>query len=254
MNLKKIIILFVIVFGFKYAQAVNFDELDKVPGGAHAGQQFVAGWVSMGIPFGSVLTAERNFLKNNVYEVSADTFKRLWVNHLHFGIGASYEYMPIDHLGVKGKLGYTTVFQKTQFGSDNRNWSTPLYNELVFLVGPSFHLTNRKKWDVIFTPYVGYAFASYKPTPIAATLLDDYSSGKSKNVSNFAFGSEIAIVGYFSGGFFMSLGLDWNLRLLDFGSGFNLTQNEKTFFPGGKSSKIHSFDITISAGYAFLSD
>ena len=250
--MKKIIVLFLIVFGFNHAEAVKFDELDKVPQGAHAGQMFLNGWVSMGLPFGSVLTAEHNFLKNNIYEVSPDIFKMLWVEHLNFGAGASFEYMPINHLGIKTKLGYMGIFQKTQFGSDNRNWSKSLYRELAFMVGPSAHLTNRKSWDLTFTPYGGYAIAIYKPTPIAAILLENYTSGKSKNVSNFALGAELALVGYFSGGFFMSLGLDWNLRFLNFGDGFNLTQNNTTFFHGRKSSNINTFNVIISAGYAFL--
>ena len=244
------------VFSLKNAQAIKFDELDKSPEGAYAGQMMVGGWVSMGLPFGSVLSAERNFLKDNVYQISDDVFKKLWVSHLHFAAGASYEYMPLDHLGLKAKMGYMSIYQKTQFGSENRNWSKALYNELSLLVGPSLHLTTRKRWDVALTPYGGYAIAVYRPTPIAATLLKDYKTPKSKNVSNFALGTELALVSYFSGGLYMSIGLDWNLRFLDFGRGFFLTQNnagkDVDFFPGKKSSKIHTVDIIISAGYAFL--
>jgi len=260
-NIKRIIIVFVIIFSFKYAEAVRFDELDKIPEGAHARQTFVAGWVTMGKPFGSVLNAERNFVKTHEQKISEDTYKYLWVDHLHFGGGVSYEYMPIDHLGIKTKVGYMTIFQKTLFGSDNENWSIPLYKELCFLIGPSFHLTNRKRWDLTFTPYMGYAFAAYKPTPVAKELIRDpdykFVSGKAKNVNNFAFGAELAAVSYFSGGFSMSIGLDWNLRFLDFGNGFNITRKDKNShdtisFKGGKSSNINSFDIIISAGYAFI--
>ncbi len=229
----------------------KFEELDKPPEGARKGQMLLGGYFSMGYPQGKVLDAENDFVKDYSYEISDDIYKLLWVSHLSFSYGASYEYMPIDYLGVKARLGRMFLVQRTRFGSEYENWREILYDEYSILVGPSLHATTRKRWDFTLTPFIGYVMADYTPTPIAKKLIADYDAGQPKDVSTYAAGAELNFTGYFSGGLYITFGFDWQVRFLDFGGGFTLEREGLAFFPGGRDSRIYSYSFIFSAGYAF---
>jgi hypothetical protein len=240
------------------AMAARFEELDKPPEGAHEGQMFLSAFVSMGYPMGPVFSEEQGFMKNTIYYFSdSDIYKRVWITHTAFSMGLSFEYMPIDHVGIKTRLRRFIVVQRTLFGSEFRNWSENLYSEYSFLVGPAFHLTNRKQWDITFTPLAGYALAKFNPTPVAKKLKsgDGYTSqAESGSANNFTAGAELNVSVYFSGGLFVSLGLDWNMTFLKPGSGCNASytdENGVTHTYNAGSSTFNTYSLIFSAGYAF---
>ncbi len=185
--MKKLTIILLIVFSATSIMASEFEELDKPPEGAHEGQMLLGVFVSAGLPFGDLITAEDDFLTGNWYILSSGTMKELIVNHLAFDMGISFEYMPIDHVGAKSKLRYTSVVQRTAFGSENENWNQGLFSVYSILLGPSFHLTVRKQWDVTFTPEFGYGFGQYEATPIASKLVDNYNNDGARDILRFYF-------------------------------------------------------------------
>jgi len=233
----------------------NFAELDKPPEGAHAGQMFLGAFLTMGAPVGPIFKEEESFVKGEDYEISSGIYKKLWVSHLSFNFGAAYEYMPIDHLGVKGKLKYNMTIQRTLFGPDYQNWTSTIYQDLSFLVGAAGHLTNRKQWDVVLTPVLGYSIAWFKPTPIAAQLLSgtyDYSNGGTRRADSFILGSELNFTTYFSGGLYLSIGFDWTMNFTKFSSPFSLTLDTVNYYYENETKAFfHTVSFIISIGYAF---
>jgi len=170
--MTRIILIFLLVIPFAGLEASKFEELDKPPEGAHAGQMLLCGFVTIGTSIGGIITAEDDFLSGSTYTFSeSDITKKLMVSHLAFTFGAAFEYMPLDILGAKARIKRSIIIQKTIFGSQFQNWSETLYADFALLVGPSLHLTTRKQWDVTFAPLVGYAFADYNATPIANRLM-----------------------------------------------------------------------------------
>ncbi|HPS56515.1 MAG TPA: hypothetical protein PK514_00280 [Spirochaetota bacterium] len=258
--MKKFIIILITVFSATSIMASEFEELDKPPEGAHEGQMLLGGFISAGLPFGDLITAEDDFLVGNWYMLSSDTMKELIVNHLAFDFGISFEYMPIDHVGAKSKLRYTTVVQRTAFGQENENWNQALFNSYSILLGPSFHLTVRKQWDVTFTPEFGYGFGQYEATPIASKLAYNYNNDGIRNFSGFIFGSELNLTIYFSGGVYISLGSEYTYYPISFSPANSLTQstgsdatangNGRTYSTSSGGS-LQTVNLTLSVGYAF---
>ncbi len=234
------------------AFASQFAELDKPPEGAHEGQMLLSGTISIGLPIGEMIDQEKSFVNGNTYMLNNGTTKELLVNHLTFSYGVSFEYMPLNHIGAKSILRSRSVVQRTQFGSTYRNWSKRLYKEYSLVLGSAFHLTERKSWDVSFTPLLGYSFGQYNATPIAATLLETYKGEKRERSTHaLIYGGELSIIAYFSGGFFFSLGLEYSICGLSWDSKFNLSQNNNNFMTDKTSGSIHTATIAMYAGYAF---
>lgn len=254
--MKKLIIILLLLFATTSAMASEFEELDKIPEGAHKGQMFLGGFVSIGFPFGDMINTENDFLQKNYYDFSESQIsKELVVNHLSFDMGVSYEYMPADHIGVKSKLRYTTIVQRTAFGSDYQNWSGLLFNAYSILAGPSFHLTNRKQWDISISPLIGYGFGNYEAAPVADKLVTGFNNDGKRNVSGLVFASELNLTVYFSGGLYLSLGGEYSYYSVSFSPAYSMTQpttnngNGKTYSSSGGS--IQTINIILSAGYAF---
>ena len=248
-----IIILFFILSGISGLFASQFDELDKAPEGAHKGQLLIGGIISFGKPYGDIISAEHNFTKNTIYTFEDSSIsKKLWVDHLSFLFGASAEYMPIDHLGVKLKLRRMIIIQRTLFGANYENWRGTTFMDFSFAIGPSYHVTTRKRWDFTVTPVIGYSIARYNATPVAARLIENYEGKRSQSASGLVLGTEVNFTAYFSGGLFISLGFDWTMNMVKFDSAYSLTQpNGNQFFPANNESQIHHLSFVISAGYAF---
>jgi len=256
--MKKIflIILIILFSQSSYAETSQFEELDKPPEGAHEGQMLLGSFVSIGIPYGDLISGEEDFVKDNTYTFDeSEITKELKVTHLSYDFGLSFEYMPIDYIGLKSKLKRVIIVQRTRFGGNFQNWSETLYSNYSFLAGPSFHLTNRKQWDVTFTPVIGYAFAKYEATPIANKLVSGYSGDGSRDVNGITYGAELNLTIYFSGGLYISLGTDWNKYPIKFSPGYSLSQEigteEVTYLNGKNSGSIQTINLAISAGYAF---
>lgn len=258
--MKKLIIILITVFWTTSILASEFEELDKPPEGAHEGQMLLGGFVSAGLPFGDLITAEDDFLNSNWYVLNSGTMKELIVNHLAFDLGICFEYMPVDHVGAKSKLRYNAVVQRTAFGPENENWSAVLFSSYSILLGPSFHLTVRKQWDVTFTPEVGFCFGEYEATPIASKLAYNYNNDGIRDISGFIFGSELNLTIYFSGGVYISLGTEYSYYPISFSPAYSLTQstgsdttsngNGRTYStPSGGS--LQTVNLTIAVGYAF---
>lgn len=251
--LKKIpALLFFYFWLIVSASSSQFEELDKPPEGAHKDQLFIGAFVSIGLPSGDLISGEKKFIEDSRYSfVESGITKELLLTHLSYDFGFSFEYMPIDHVGVKTRLKRVIIVQRTRFGSDFQNWSETLYNNYSFLIGPALHLTNRKQWDVTLTPVIGYALAKYKATPIAAELITNYSGDRNRDVNGITYGSELNLTIYFSGGLYISLGADWNYIPIKFSPPLTLTQSGKTYMDGKNSGSIQTRNIILSAGYAF---
>jgi len=236
--------------------ASRFDELDKPPEGAYKGQMLLSGFVLIGVPVGKIIDAENDFLNSSTYELIQDeVWKKLMVTHMTFGFGLSFEYMFFDHAGLKTRIKRTVIIQRTIFGSQYENWSKKIYSDFSFYLGPAFHLTSRKQWDVTLTPLAGVAVGKFQATPVARELVDSYAGEGDRTVTGFTCGTELNFTVYFSGGLFISLGFDWTMNLLQFDSEFNLTnpdQPASPYFPGKQTADVHSLTFIISAGYAFL--
>lgn len=239
-----------------FSQSSQFEELDKPPEGAHQGQVLLGGFVSLGLPYGDLIDGEEDFVKNNTYTFDeSEITKELKLTHLSYDFGLSFEYMPIDYIGLKTKFKRVIIVQRTRFGSEFQNWSETLYSNYSFLLGPSFHLTNRKQWDVTLTPVIGYAIAEYEATPIAAELVAGYKGNRKRDVNGITYGAELNLTIYFSGGLYLTLGADWNKYPIRFSPGYSLSQTvgseEVTYLDGKNSGSIQTINLTIAAGYAF---
>lgn len=258
--MKKILIFIILILSaLSPVLGSKFEELDKPPEGAHKGQMFLGGIVGIGIPFGNMISNEKKFLKDEIYSFSdIGTTKELTVTHLSYDYGINFEYMPLDYIGAKTKIKHITIVQRTLFGSNYKNWNESVFKSFALAAGPSFHLTNRKMWDITLSPFLGYYVGKYSATPIAAILLkeDGYSGSMNRNVNGLAYGADLSFVAYFSGGLYISCGIEWTAYSLSFSPGYNLTrenqvtQKIKTYMSGSTGS-IHTGNLIFSAGYAF---
>lgn len=265
--MKKIALIALILLAPLSAFAVHFEELDKPPAGAHQGQMMLGAFATIGAPYGRIISAEKSFIKYSTYTF-LDNFvtKKFLLQHLSYSYGLFYEYMPVDHLGIKIKMKRSTVVQRTQFGAEYQNWTKMLYNDYSFFLGPSVHVTSRKQWDISFTPLVGYALGNFTATPIAKKLVYNlnsvtrnnilfwYAAKRNKRAYNVVVGGECNLLVYLSSGFMMSFGFDWTMNMLNFNGKFYLMNPQVPhfwFFPNKDSSYLHSFCFILSAGYAF---
>lgn len=248
------------------AYAAHFEELDKPPEGAHKGQMMLGAFATIGMPYGTILDAEKNYVRFSQYTfINNFITKIIMIQHLSFSYGFFFEYMPVDHLGIKTKVRRSSINQRSQFGSEYQNWNKMLYSDFSFFLGPAAHFTNRKAWDISITPVVGYAIGKYTATPIAARLIYSftmptelqyfsfYTARRKKQAYNLVVGAELNVSMFFTGGFFLSFGCDWNMNMLKFNSKFyiNNLQTYAWFFPDKNASDIHSICFMLSAGYAF---
>ena len=257
--MKKCALIMFLLFPAALLGATEFDELDKPPEGAHRGQMLLGGFGAIGVPYGPIIDKEEAFVKDNTYLFQEiDTTKRVMIANRYYSFGISGEYMPVNHLGVKAKVKRTYIIQRTVFGPEYKNWSGYLYQDISFYLGPSFHLTERKNWDLTLTPVIGYAFADFEATPVLPRLSPEYrqnvsSNMRSRSFSSVAYGTELNLTFYFSGGLYISFGCDWNLNKLDFGKKFDITQtvNGNTVRYQGASSDLQSLSFIFSIGYAF---
>jgi len=249
---KMIIIILLTASAYSHAAASKFEELDKPPEGSHKGQMFLGAAVAMGLPFGDMINEEKKFVKGDIYTFDEiGTTKELLITHLSYDYGITFEYMPVDYIGVKSKLKNIVIVQRTVFGSDYRNWNESLFESFLLTAGPSFHLTNRKMWDITLSPFLGYYTGEYSATPIADKLLDSYSGSMKRDVSGFSYGAELNVTGYFSGGLYISIGLEWTSHKLSFSPAYNLTNDGKTYMDGKNSGTLQTGNLVLSAGYAF---
>ncbi len=261
--LKKLLLIIPLIcllfFSWKNALATTqFDELDKPPEGAHKGQMLAGGFGSIGTPYGSIIDSEIKFLENNTYTFKdIDTTKKLMISHRSYSFGLFYEYMFFDFVGARTKLKSTYIIQKTMFGPDYKNWSGYLYHDYSFFIGPAFHLTERKRWDVVLTPVIGYSFINFEATPVLpqvdSTYPDATARGRKQSMTGMAYGAELSMVFYFTGGLFISFGVDWTLNSLNFNKNIvlNQTVNGNTVAYKGGSSDLHMVSFIFSVGYAF---
>ena len=234
-------------------RGADFEELDKIPEGAHKGQMLLGAFVCIGVPRGDVIKAEEHFVKDSTYPFDNETTKLVEVSHLSMGGGLRFEYMPLNHLGLQLNARRSFIMQRSSFGKDYQNWRGALYKDYSLYLGPSLHATVRKQWDFTLTPLLGYAFYSFHATPVYARMNTDYSGSMSRKGSGITYGTEINCTLYFSGGLFVSLGVEWMRNPVKFSEPFDLTnpQTNKKYFEGKTAGSIDSYNFVLSSGYAF---
>ncbi|HNW28784.1 MAG TPA: hypothetical protein PKN50_09940 [Spirochaetota bacterium] len=264
--MKSILVIIVFLMAASSVHAARFEELDKPPEGAHKGQMLLGAFATIGVPYGTIINAENNYIRNSTYTFLSNLItKKIMLQHLFFSYGIFYEYMPVDYLGIKVKGRRSSVVQRSQFGSEYQNWTKMLYSDFSFFLGPAVHFTSRRAWDISLTPLVGYALGRYTATPIAAQLIYSYdiptefqyfyfyTARRKKRTNNIVVGAELNISMFFTGGFLLSFGCDWNMNMLKFNSKFYISniQNFSWFFQNKNNSNMHSVCFMLSAGYAF---
>src|SRR4030042_2576368 len=236
--MKRITLIVLIVSTMVSVHAAQFDELEKPPEGAHKGQMLLGAFATIGVPYGRIIGAESNFVRNSTYTFT-DNFitKKIMLQHLFYSYGIFFEYMPVDYFGIKATIKKSSITQRSQFGAEYQNWSRILYDDYSFFLGPTVHFTARKQWDICITPLAGYAIGEYNAPPVAKRLIYKMFGFRKKKANNFVIGSELNACIYFSGGFYMSFGCDWTMNMLKFGSTFQVynLQTYKDFFPSGRS-------------------
>jgi len=252
MKNKIILSLIICLFQIAFANASIFEELDKPPEGAHEGQMVIGIFGSIGMPFGNLIDAENDFVDGDRYIFSeSGVIKEFLITHLAYDFGFFFEYMPIDYVGIKSKIKKINIVQRTLFGADYNNWNKSLYSGYSFLIGPSIHFINRKRWDISLTPLVGYSFAKYNPTAVAENLIENYSGGKKKNVNGIIYGVELNYARYLSTGLFLSIGFDWNKYPISLSPEVKLINPHTSKSMNISSGDIQSINLDLSIGYAF---
>ncbi len=247
-----LLILVSIVAFFSSAYSSEFDELDKPPEGIHKDQIILTGSVSIGIPYGDLISAEEKFTKTSTYTFENEITKLIYLSHLAFGLTMSGEYLPIDYIGIRSKLRRSVIVQNTNFGADYQSWKKTLYSDYSVYFGPSFHVTNRKPWDISLSPMLGYVFATYKPTPIARVLIDGYIPPPTQQFSSMTYGVDVMLSIFFSGGLVFQIGGEWirnNILFSSIPDAVNPQTNQ--IFYTKKDATIDSVLFCVSAGYAF---
>jgi hypothetical protein len=256
MKYTQLVIIFLLMPGIIFAS--KLDDLDKAPEGAHRNQMLLGAFLNIGSTLGDLINSVSEFIADNVIEMSqSGIFKKFMVSHITFAAGISFEWMPIDHMGLKFKARYSSVLQRTLFGTENENWSATLFQDISFNLGVVGHLTNRKMWDVSLAPLFGYSLAWFTPTVVASIPeISNNIDGYSNNVStmmihNFIMGAELAFTLFFKGGFYFSIGFEWIMNFLFFESTPDVSQTSGTYFSGKTQSFNHALTCYISVGYAF---
>ncbi len=245
-------VLLTAIIGPGILWAIDFDELDLPPTGAHEGQMLLGFYVTAGFAGGSVIDAENDFLDGSTYTFPNETTKLIEAAHLPLSFGLSFEYMPFDYFGVRTKLRRTYIIQRSTFGPDYENQRESLYTDYSLLFGITFHATTRRQWDFTLTPMAGYAFYRYNATPIGEKLITGYSGNMNRSGSGIIYGMELNCTIYFSGGLFLSFGYEWMRNPVSF-SRFNLVnpQTNVSYNEGETSGIIDTHSLAITAGYAF---
>jgi hypothetical protein len=233
--------------------AIDFDELDLPPAGAHEGQMLLGAFVTAGMARGDIIDAENDFVDKSTYTFENETTKLLEVAHLPLSFGISFEYMPIDYVGLKARLRRAFVVQRSTFGPDYENWRETLYSDYSFLVGVSLHATNRVRWDFTLTPLAGYSIYSFTATPVAGQILSGYSGKMKREGSGFVYGAELNCTIYFSGGLFLAMGYEWMRSPVEFSEPFDLVnpQTGTRYMDGSSGGQIETHSFILTAGYAF---
>ena len=230
-----------------------FEDLDKPPEGAYGGQIFAGTSLGLGLVSGSIISAENDFIKGSTYTFTEmETTKKSELQHYSFCFSISGEYMPIDHLGAKLKLSRYLVSQKSSFGKDYPNERGYILKSWNITAAPVFHVTNRKAWDVTLSPFLGYSFGKFEAAPVAKELSSYVTRDTSQQANGFIFGAELAGVFYFSGGFFLSAGIEWTRYNISISNDISRSSpSVKTYNNGSKSGTIDSYMFQLTAGYAF---
>lgn len=227
------------------------EELDNPPEGAHQGQMIIGAFFSIGYPIGSAMDAEKSYLANSTYTFAdSNTTKKLLVEHMAFSFGIAFEYILIDHIGINARFRRSMVVQKTYFGPDYNNTTRILFSDYSILLGPTYHVTNRRWWDISCTPLVGYSFGTYKAAPIAANLIG--SNTITGRANGFIMGTVINFTAFFTGGFCLTAGIEWTMNMITLDKTFSMTNPQTNVqYPVNSKLTIHSFCFLLSVGYAF---
>jgi hypothetical protein len=233
--------------------SATFEELELPPEGSHQGQMLLGVTMSVGMPTGDLIDAEEAFLQNTTYTFDNETTKRVEVTHLAFGVGITFEYMPYDYVGIRTRFRRGVIVQRTNFGTDYKNWREFLYTDYALYAGVAFHATTRKSWDFTLTPLIGYAYYTYHATPVAEKILAGYEGDTKRSGTGLTYGAELNCTMYFSGGLYLAFGFEWIRNPVSISPEYDLTnpQTNARYLEGGTGGTIDSYSFIFTVGYAF---
>ncbi|MCX7677948.1 MAG: hypothetical protein N2316_01895 [Spirochaetes bacterium] len=248
--LKLALLLFLIYIPF-FVYAIDFDELDLPPAGAHSGQMLLGFFVTAGFASGSLIDAEKDFIRNSTFTFENETTKLIEVSHLPLSVGLFCEYMPIDYVGLRCRFRRNWIIQRSTFGTEYANVREIFFSDYSIILAPAFHVTNRKQWDVSVAPIVGYAFYQYQAAAVAGELLENTASQKRKG-KGVVYGCEIGGTIFFSGGLFVSLGYEWIRNSVEYAETFYISNPQTSaIYPDTSGGDIQTHSVLIVVGYAF---
>lgn len=251
MKVYRYLILLVIPF---LLAATNFDDLDKSPDGAYKGQIFLSGTLGAGLPYGEIIDAEDSFTKDLTYTFEdSQVTKEVLITHLTLAASLDAEYMPIDYVGVKIMLSANNVLQRSLFGSDYKNENLYLYRNYGAAIGPNFHLTKRKQWDVRLFPYLGYGYGIFEAAPVVNSLYDGFDPDSTTKGMAILYGVNLSFAYYFKGGFFLSSGINWINYQIEINPNIKRTSPtpSATYNDGKTSGTLSEVILEFSVGYAY---
>ena len=130
--MKSILVIIVFLMAASSVHAARFEELDKPPEGAHKGQMLLGAFATIGVPYGTIINAENNYIRNSTYTFLSNLItKKIMLQHLFFSYGIFYEYMPVDYLGIKVKGRRSSVCRDPS--SDLNTRTGPRCSTVIFL-------------------------------------------------------------------------------------------------------------------------
>ncbi len=253
LNIKPLFLVFLLLFYSNVLFSLSrFEDLDKSPIGSYEGQVLLGGSISLGIPSGSLMTAEDNFVKDTTYTFEEQEItKTVVISHINYSASLFAEYMFIDRFGARLTVNRNNVIQRTHFGKNYKNESFPLYQDVAFLIGPTAHYTIRQPWDVVFIPQIGLSLSSFKPAPCADSLFSEFSQNDTFDQNIFIFGAELHGMYYFNNGVFICAGLSYTHMRVEYDS-FKRTAPEPItdYNNGGSSVSLGLTRFIVSCGYS----
>ncbi|MBN1498993.1 MAG: hypothetical protein JW982_02470 [Spirochaetes bacterium] len=231
--------------------ATKFDELDKAPEGAYKGQIFFGGSLGLGYPFGNAIVSENDFISGTTYTFTENEItKEVDLVHLSFFSSLYAEYMPADHVGIKIFLDYLSIYQRTTFGSELENKNEVLYYHFGAFLGPDFHLTVRKPWDISFCPFIGYALGKYEAAVVAKELFPGFTDNTVETSNGLVIGSELCANFFFNGGVYFSVGFNWIYSFISASENLTRTTPSPPAVYDTPDS-VNTINLIISFGYAY---
>jgi hypothetical protein len=249
---KHILFIIVVLFSFNIFALSRLEDIDKSPIGTYKGQFLFGAHLGFGVPFGQGISSETDFADGTTYTFEEqDITKTIELSHVSTSFSLYTEYVYLNNFGARISYNFNRTVQRTNFGKDYNNLNNTILQEHTLLIAPTYHLTSRESFNLIFVPSIGASFYSYTPTPSLNVLLDDFVQTNTFTGTAFTWSLEILAYYFFENGTFIDGGFSINHVTASFDSFFRTKDSAEFDFANGASeSSIYTFQVKVGAGYA----